>query len=157
MALFTFLQIFRPSSSNYYDLPLKQVQLIYLWSCREGLIVAALQGRLVVFMCVLRLSFLTYIKLHYLHILSHRWIFLSWDDLWWSQRGLKSHSFVVCIKFSMYSVESRPIWPIGTSFVLFEAWICRSDVPAPDIYALGGLTRTRTLLRWLRFSWLLAT
>ena len=46
----------------------------------------------------------------------------------------------------MYSVESRPIWPIGTSFVLFEACICRSDVPAPDSYALGGLTRTRTLM-----------
>ena len=52
----------------------------------------------------------------------------------------------VCIKCSMYSVESRPIWPIGTSFVLFEACICRSDVPAPDSYALGGLTRTRTLM-----------
>ena len=107
---------------------LSRCSWIYLWSCREGLIVAALQGRLVVFMCVLRLSFLTYIKLHYLHILSHRWIFLSWDDLGWSQRGLKSHSFchlswMLHEEWRVYTLHCGPIWPIETSCVLFEPFI----------------------------------
>ena len=60
MMLFTF--------NNYFDLPLKQVQvdLPLKLSCREGLIVAAFQGRLVVFMCVLKFSFLTYMSFSYL-------------------------------------------------------------------------------------------
>ena len=99
-------------------------------------------------MCVLKFSFLTYIELHYLHILSRRWIYLSWDDLGWSQRGLKSPLSAFHVLCRVYSLHCMPIWPIWTSFVLSEPFIYRSDMPAPDRYALGGLEFGFILYWW---------
>ena len=111
-------------------------------------------------MCVLKFSFLTYMKLHYLHILLHRWIYISWDDLEWSQRGLKWHLFVFHLLCRVKSLHCIPTFLGGTSeklalylvnwnqFCGVWAFICRSDVPAPDRYTLGGLEFGFILYWW---------
>ena len=69
-------------------------------------------------------------------------------------------SFVLNVACRVKSLHCGPIWPIETSCVLFEPFIfiCCSDEPAPDRYALGGLIcLARTLKKSLRFSRLSAT
>ena len=111
-------------------------------------------------MCVLKFSFLTYMKLHDLHILLHRWIFISWDDLGWSQRGLKWHLFVFHVLCRVKSLHwyllfwAGPVKKLALYLVNWNqfcgvwAFICRSDVPAPDRYTLGGLEFGFILYWW---------
>ena len=120
---------------------LSRCRWIYLWSCWEGLIVAALEGRLSNFYACTKVFFF-WPTWNCTNILSHRWIYLSWNDLGWSQRELKWYLFVfhvLCRVKSLKSLHCIPIWSIGTSFVASEPFICLSDLPAPDRYAPGGL------------------
>ena len=53
MTLFTFYSYF----AAILTFLISRCRWIYLWSCWEGLIVVALQGRFSIFMCVLKFSF----------------------------------------------------------------------------------------------------
>ena len=101
---------------------LSSCRWIYLWSCWGGLIVAALEGRLSNFYACTKVFFF-WLTWNCTHILSHRWIYLSWNDLGWSQRELKWYLFVfhvLCRVKSLKSLHCIPIWSIGTSFVVSE-------------------------------------
>ena len=105
---------------------LSRCSWIYLWSCREGLIVAALQGRLVVFMCVLRLSFSGIHKIAlFAYFITQVYLpLLRWS--WMVPEGTKKTFvllFVLNVACRVKSLHCGPIWPIETSCVLFEPFI----------------------------------